>query len=98
MTVGELYYWALQRAWGQGRRDRLDRHLQGYQVHFAGDLLCRVWAEVTNSAGRRGRKIDAADAWIAATALTLGIPLVTHNAADYVGVDGLTVLSAGPSP
>jgi len=96
MTAAELYYWALQRGWGPARRDRLDRHLLGYQVHSADDLLCRLWAEVTHGAGRRGRKIDGADAWIAATALALGIPLVTHNAADYAGVDGLTVLSAAP--
>jgi predicted nucleic acid-binding protein len=35
-----------------------------------------------------------ADAWIAATALALGVPLVTNNPSDYGGVDRLTILSA----
>ena len=34
-----------------------------------------------------------ADAWIAATALLLNVPLITHNAAHYVGIDGLRVIS-----
>jgi predicted nucleic acid-binding protein len=45
------------------------------------------------SARRNGRPIVAADAWIAATALYLGAPLITHNKTDFVGVDGLAVIS-----
>jgi hypothetical protein len=37
-----------------------------------------------------------ADAWIAATALFHDIPLITHNRDDYLGIDGLTVLSEAP--
>ena len=94
MTVAELRQWALRRRWGQASRDRLDRHLQAYQVYYADDGLCRLWAEVADRARRRGRAIDVADAWIAVAALALGVPLVTHNPADYAGVDGLTILSA----
>jgi predicted nucleic acid-binding protein len=47
-----------------------------------------------DGARRQGRPIQTADAWIAATALHLGVPLVTHNPADYAGVSGLTVLTA----
>jgi predicted nucleic acid-binding protein len=42
---------------------------------------------------RRGRQIGWADAWVAATALLHGIPLITHNAKDYRGVDRLVVVS-----
>ena len=49
------------------------------------------------SAGRQGRPIQTADAWIAATALRLDVPLVTNNQKDYASVAGLTVLTvAGP--
>ena len=92
MTVAELHQWALRRRWGSASRDRLDRHLQAYQVYYADDGLCRLWAEVGDCARRHGRAIEGADAWIAA--LALGVPLVTHNPGDYAGVDGLTVLSA----
>jgi len=34
------------------------------------------------------------DAWIAAAALQLNIPLVTHNASDYEAIESLTILTA----
>lgn len=40
-----------------------------------------------------GRRIECADAWVAATALLYGVPLVTHNRNDYLGVAGLTLIS-----
>jgi predicted nucleic acid-binding protein len=40
-----------------------------------------------------GRRIDTADAWIAATALLYGAPLITHNPKDYLGVPELKVLT-----
>jgi predicted nucleic acid-binding protein len=48
---------------------------------------------VVVGARRRGRVIQAADAWIAATALLLRVPLVTHNASNFAGISGLTVIS-----
>jgi predicted nucleic acid-binding protein len=45
-----------------------------------------------------GRRIECADAWIAATALLYNAPLVTHNRADYLGVPGLSMISHGDQP
>jgi tRNA(fMet)-specific endonuclease VapC len=92
-TVAELDGWALQRAWGAARRTKLERHLGKFVIVFAERLLCSWWAEATNRARRNGRPINAADAWIAATALAMDVPLVTNNPADYAGVDGLTIIS-----
>jgi predicted nucleic acid-binding protein len=39
------------------------------------------------------RRIECADAWIAATALLYSVPLVTHNRNDYLGVPDLTLIS-----
>jgi len=55
--------------------------------------MCDWWAQAINSARLRGRPIAPADAWIAATALLLDVPLVTHNGAHYTGIDGLRVIS-----
>jgi predicted nucleic acid-binding protein len=97
MTLAELKWWTLQRRWGRRLRQQLATHLRRVQVYYADEDLCDWWAEVVRRARRRGRPIETSDAWIAATALVLDVPLVTHNAADYAGVDGLTVLSvAGP--
>ena len=42
-----------------------------------------------------GRRIETADAWIAATALLYEASLVTHNGSDYLGVPGLKLISPG---
>jgi predicted nucleic acid-binding protein len=52
------------------------------------DLVLK-WAEAMVAARRNGRRIETADAWIAATALLSDAPLLTHNKADYLGVPGL---------
>jgi tRNA(fMet)-specific endonuclease VapC len=45
------------------------------------------------SCRKAGRRIETADAWIAATALLYDAPLLTHNEADYRGVPGLRVVT-----
>jgi predicted nucleic acid-binding protein len=56
------------------------------------DLVLK-WAEVMVAARRAGRRLETADAWIAATACVYGAPLITHNANDYLGVPELEVIS-----
>src|SRR4051794_17370808 len=73
MTLAELDYWAMTRKWGQKRRKELESFLAGFHVHYADRLVCNLWAEVTGRAERRGQPIQVADAWIAATALVLGV-------------------------
>jgi len=94
MTVAELDEWAERRRWGEARRERLEKHLQRFAVYFADRHLCRLWAEVRVGAERQGRPIDKADAWVAATAVGLGVPLVTNNPGDFAGVQGLRILTA----
>lgn len=93
MTVAELDRWALQSSWGEARQERMAEHLRGFVVHPVNRALCRKWAEASDAARRNGRPIQAADAWIAATALLHNIPLVTHNADDYAGIPELTIIS-----
>ena len=93
MTLAELERWTLEHNWGSARRAALDRYLERFVVHPSSPAICRIWAEVVVGVRRRGRVIQAADGWIAATALLLGAPLITNNRSDYAGVDGLTVIS-----
>jgi tRNA(fMet)-specific endonuclease VapC len=93
MTVAELERWALQYKWGTQRLHWLQLYLRPFTVVPSSPDLCRLWAEVMVAAQAAGRRIECADAWIAATALLYDAPLVTHNCADYLGVPGLKIIS-----
>ena len=93
MTVAELDRWALARNWGQTRRARMEEYLRNFVVYPFDRVLCLKWAEVSDRARRNGRRIECADGWIAATAVLHNIPLITHNASDNAGVDGLAIIS-----
>ncbi|MDR2115483.1 MAG: hypothetical protein LBP87_03785 [Planctomycetaceae bacterium] len=42
---------------------------------------------------RKNQPISIQDAWIAATALALGCPLLTHNAKDFENIPGLEIIT-----
>lgn len=96
MTLAELDLWAVSAGWGARRKQKLERHLRRYVVAHSSPALCRLWAEVTNESKRAGRPIETADAWHAATALYLDLPLVTHNRSHFANVTNLTIISEAP--
>lgn len=92
-TQAELLRGAITASWGTRRRQHLESRIKRYFVEHSSDALSLRWAEAMDSARRNGRPIAAADAWVAATALHLGVPLITHNKNHFIGVDGLTAIS-----
>jgi len=93
MTVAELDRWTLEAGWGEARRIRLREYLERFVIFPYDPELCTKWAEVTVAAQSVGRRIECADAWVAATALLSRAPLLTHNRRDYLGVPGLPLVS-----
>jgi predicted nucleic acid-binding protein len=79
ITLAEMYRWPEDRDWGPRRRAELTRLLAPLGVVFPDDGLCRRWALMIAVAKRVGRPLPIADSWIAATALHLDLPLLTHN-------------------
>ncbi len=95
MTLAELDLWTIQSKWGDQRREWLRLYLERFVILPYSRSLCTIWAEVTAGGRMRGRRIECADAWVAATALRHEIPLVTNNREDYLGVQGLKLISHG---
>lgn len=95
-TLAELLRWALERRWGADRRAALDEFLEQFGVQYSDRNLCQAWAEVRAASKAAGHAIDAGDAWQAATAITLGVPLLSHNRRHFAGVPGLQLISQAP--
>jgi predicted nucleic acid-binding protein len=93
MSLAELRRWTLERNWGDKRRHELEEYLTRYLILHSDDQMCDRWAQAISSARLLGRPIAPADAWVAATALLLDVPLVTHNGVHYSGIEGLRVIS-----
>jgi predicted nucleic acid-binding protein len=96
-VVGEMLYGAEVRNWGSPRRQQLEQFVQRFRIEYPNYALCAIWAQLRATAGKAGRPIERQDAWIAATALYLKLPLLTHNARHYASVLGLSVITE-PDP
>ncbi len=92
-SVAELRFGALFENWGERKRRRLEVLLSSFVVVHTDDEICTAWARVRSEALTKGRPIGAGDAWIAATARALDIPLVTHNRRDFDFLENITIIS-----
>lgn len=79
--------------WSPKRKEWLRVFLGRLAVVPSSRDLVLKWAEVMVAARRNGRRLETADAWIAATALLYDADLLTHNVSDYLGVPGLKLIS-----
>ena len=97
MTLAELRYWQEIRNWGAKRRSALLRVIQEqYIIYPVHDALCGEWSSVTAEATRLGRKLQSSDAWLAATALHLGVPLISHDRKDFDYLLRLQLITKAP--
>jgi tRNA(fMet)-specific endonuclease VapC len=93
MSVAELRMGAISAGWGNRRRALLEQFIQGFELSYADNDLCTIWARVRVDARAAGRLLSPQDAWIAATALALDVPLATNNRRHYDHVPKLRLLS-----
>lgn len=96
VTVTEMRYGALKANWGELRRGDLERSLSRFVAVQPDDELMTACAGLRDRCERAGlalgQKIHEADRWVAATALHLGVELVSDDAV-FENVAGLSVLS-----
>lgn len=99
VTVAELRFGATLAGWGTRRLQRLDENLARVVTVWPGPNLTDVYVALRAWCVRTGHglghKAHEADRWIAATALWLGVPLVSHDGI-FNAVDRLELLTRLP--
>lgn len=95
-TVAELRYGARLSGWGAVRLARLEGAIAGVEVLHTGDEIINAYADLRVACTRAGHALHQrqhdADRWIAATAVRLGIPLVSNDGV-FHDTPGLTLES-----
>ena len=98
ISLAEIEYGMEIKSWGVARRNLMHRFLARFTPLLPDAETAVLWARIKSACEKKGRPITFADAWIAAAAVQLNVPLATHNAGDYAAVDALTILTAQPRP
>ena len=96
MTIAELKRWTMVANWGPRRIQELGSLLGRFgRFEEVDEKLCECWEYITHYRqpvkGQSDKAISCADAWIAASAMALGIPLLTNNRSHFEGIEGLVV-------
>lgn len=82
-TAAEVRYGALRRGWGAARMLKLEAKLAQVEIVHTGPDLIAVYARLRAAYEAAGhalaQKEHTADRWIAATAVRLGVPLVSND-------------------
>jgi tRNA(fMet)-specific endonuclease VapC len=92
-SVAELWAWAERNRWGARSREGLDAFIRRFLVVRYTYELAKVWARVMAASREEGRRFEAGDCWIAATAVHRGLTLLAHDT-DFEGraIEGLKVV------
>lgn len=85
-SVAELWSWAEENDWAILLRAGLETFLQKFLVIPYDSELAKTWARLSTHCKRIGRRLEAGDAWIAASAVQYKLPLLTHDL-DHVGLN-----------
>lgn len=93
VTVGELRAGVLATSSAKIRARRLETLIEALSLDPVpiDETVATKWAELRIALHDAGRRMPANDSWIAATALALGVPVVTQDD-DYDDVPGLDVI------
>jgi len=96
-TVMELRFGALRAGWGELRRRRLERGIAELMVTRPDDAMITACAQLRAGCQRIGHslgdKLHDGDRWVAAVAIRLRCPLVSHDTI-FKGAPGLNLITA----
>ena len=91
-SIAELRAGALMAKWGERRMAKHERFLNRFTHVPDTRAMAETCGAIRAMRFRLGEPIEWADAWPAACAMWLGVPLVTHDT-DHEGIAGLRVLT-----
>jgi predicted nucleic acid-binding protein len=94
ITIGELRAGVLAAADVETRDRRLATLTQALAMQplAIDDRVADHWAKLRILLRDSGQRMPVNDSWIAATAMSLGVPVVTQDG-DYVDIPGLAVIT-----
>lgn len=93
ITVGELYFGAKRKNWGESKLADLKDRLRVVTIVPYDEGVCRTYADIKADCESRGKTVGANDLWIAASAIRHSIPLVLNNFKHFNGIPGLILKS-----
>ena len=92
LSIAEFRAGVIQKDWGLRKIAELDTFLTRFMLIETNSEIANVSGALLACCARVGRALSWPDAWAAATALWLDVPLVTHDW-DLEGIPGLQVLT-----
>ncbi|HEX5940051.1 MAG TPA: PIN domain-containing protein [Dehalococcoidia bacterium] len=91
-TLAELRLIALRRTWGPRLLATMDEVVGQAGIIQPTLELVEEWAQLMYRQMQRGSRIESADAWVAASALLHGCPVLTNDRKDFERIQGLRLL------
>lgn len=93
VVLGELEYGVSRSQHIQQNRAALDAFLNAVPVHALEADAGAHYGRVRALLASQGQMIGSNDLWIAAHALSRGVPLITHNRSEFSRVPDLEIYS-----
>ena len=95
VTLGELRAGVLAAADPRIRATRLATYerVVRFETISIDAAIAETWADLRAALRQAGRAMGVNDSWIAATAITLGIPVATQDLGYPAGIAGLEVIA-----
>jgi len=91
ITVAELYEGAFRAGVQTKTYHTIVNGMARYNIVPFSEEIGRLFGQIRYE--RRFKPISVPDALIAATAMAYDLPLVTHNAKDFAGIEGLNLIT-----
>jgi tRNA(fMet)-specific endonuclease VapC len=92
ITLSELRYGVAKSTHQEKNTKALDEFITPLEVVSFGEEAAHVYGTIRATLEKAGTPIGSMDMLIAAHAVSLGIPLVTNNAREFVRIPALTIL------